>query len=94
MSKVRLGNPLPLPTDEDVSPPTQAEIILLSKKWDANCPPFFVGLLDAQSTTDPNPTARFLYDKRKMQYIHRKTGRVITRKEIKEAFLYYIEKVA
>jgi hypothetical protein len=88
----KLGNPLP--PVKDIAQPSEAEIDALVAKWDANCPPFFVGLMEAQLTTEPNPTAKFLYDKSRMQYIHRATGRVLTRNEINEAWIAYTDKVS
>jgi len=88
------GKPLPAPTDEDVQPPTQAERALLIQRWNENCQPYFVGLLEAQLINEPKPTAKFLYDKRNMTYIHRRTGAKIDREQVKQAFLYYLRKVS
>jgi len=88
----KLGKPLPPVID--VPPPTQDEINIIIAKWNANCPPAYVGLMEAQLITEPNPTAKFLYDKAKMIYIHRKTGAVLTRKEVNEAFLYFSDRMS
>jgi hypothetical protein len=89
---MKLGKPLP-PVKEIIQP-SQEELDKVNARWDAFAPLFYKGLLDAQNITTKNPTARFLYDKRKMRYIHRKTGRVITLHEIRQAYIAYSRKLA
>ena len=88
----KLGKPRP--PVEEIAPPVQSEIDAIVALWNANCPPFYVGLMEAQLATDANPTSRFLYDKRSLKYIHRKTGRVLDQKEINAAFLAFSNKMA
>jgi hypothetical protein len=84
----------PLPPVTDIQPPTIDEMNIIVAKWDANCPPYYKGLMETQPVTMANPTAKFLWDKTTMHYIDRRTGRVLTRKEIKDAFIAYNEKVS
>jgi hypothetical protein len=88
----KLGRPLP--PVEEITPPDKAEIDAIVALWNANCPPFYAGLMEAQLTTDENPKSRFLYDKRTLKYTHRKTGRILDQKEISTAFLAFKNKMA
>lgn len=83
----KLGKPLP--KINEVIPPSQEEEDKAIARWNANCPPFYRGLLEAQSINEPNPTAAFLYDRFNGHYVHRKTGRILTQREIRDAFIVY-----
>lgn len=87
MARIKLGRPLP--PVKDIAPPSEEEIDKYIASWNANCPPYFRGLLESQSANDPGATSRFVYDRTRMRYIHRKTGRVIPQGEINRAFIEY-----
>jgi hypothetical protein len=84
----------PLPPAGDVPPPTEDEINVLVARWNDNCLPYYKGLLEAQDVNTPNPTARFLYDPLRMIYIHRTSGRELTRREVMSAFRVYTERIS
>lgn len=88
---VKLGKPLP--KANEIATPSEEEVNKVIARWNANCPPFYVGLLEAQSINEKNPTARFLYDRAKMQYTHRKSGRVLSASEIRKAFIATSQKL-
>lgn len=83
----------PLPPVEEIAPPSQEELDKVNAEWDANCPSFYRGLLDAQSINTSNPAARFLYDRARMKYIHRASGRVLTEKDLRDAYVAYNRKI-
>lgn len=87
----RLGKPLPKVSE--VVPPSNEELDKVNARWDAFCPPYYRGLLDAQSVNAPNPTAAFLYDRANVRYIHRKTKRVLTNREVLDAYIAYSRKM-
>lgn len=83
----------PLPLSGDIPAPDESELDLINARWDKYCPPYYRGLLDAQSINASNPTSRFVYDRARMRYIHRATGRVLTLSEIRQAYIQYSRKV-
>jgi hypothetical protein len=83
-----------LPPVETIAPPTQQEIDGAVILWDANCPPYYVGLLDADSVTVKDSKKKFLYDKARLVYIVRKTGRELSRREVNQAFVEFNKKVS
>jgi hypothetical protein len=70
----------PLPPVKDVTAPDTQRLDELVALWDANCPPFYKGLLEAGSET-----SRFVYDKSTMTYSIR-GGRKLTRAEVKQVY--------
>lgn len=86
MNRRKLGKPLP--PIEKVSPPAQEAIDLAILKWDAYAPAKYRGLLSARPFGTKDPKARWFYDARRMRYIS-KSGRVVSPKELREAYLAY-----
>lgn len=84
----------PLPPVEEIAPPSQQEQDAVIASWNANCPLFYVGLMEADSIDSKNSKARFLYDKLNLRYVHRKTGRVLTQHEVNRAFIVWTNKVS
>lgn len=78
------GEPLPPVEDADIAPPTKAEISELSVRWDATVPAYYKTMLDAGK-----PKSRFVPGLLPGTFIHRKTGRVINRKEVTKVFLLF-----
>jgi hypothetical protein len=85
------GKPLP-PVEEVTAPDTQRldELIAL---WNANCPKFYVGLLEAG-----RPNSRFLYDKATLTYSIKpygvlQQGRKITRQEVSKVYGETMKKI-
>jgi hypothetical protein len=70
----------PLPEVKEVTPPDTQRLDELIAQWDANCPPFYKGLLIAGSVD-----SRFIYDKATMTYSVR-GGRKLTRAEVKKVY--------
>lgn len=91
MAKVKLGKPLP--PVKDIPAPTEDEINVRVAEWNANCPPFYRGLMETQLLTDPNPTAKFLWDSVNLHYVHRKTGRVLTQREVLDAYIAFNNRI-
>lgn len=83
-----------LPPVKDIAPPSQEEQDKVIALWNANCPPFYIGLMEAAPLGEKNTTARFLYDRVNLQYIHRKTRRVLSKREVGQAFVAWTKKVS
>ena len=90
----RLGRPLPLSPDDVFNVPSKKEVDSAIVRWNANCHPFYVGLLGAEPIEKENGTSRFIFDGSRNLYILRRTGRVIPRREIMQAFSEYLRKLA
>lgn len=91
----KLGKPLPKITDDFIpSPPDKARLDLLINTWNANCPPFYIGILEAGHIKDKKSKSKFAFDPNRGIYILRATGRVITQKELTKAFADYMDKVS
>jgi hypothetical protein len=80
-------NGKPLPPVKDVTPPDTQRLDELIALWDANCPPFYKGLLEAGTAT-----SRFVYDKSTMAYSV-KGGRKLTRAEVKQVYADTMAKI-
>ena len=84
----------PLPPVNDIVPPDESELDLINARWDKFCPPYYKGLLDAQSINAPEITSRFVFDRARMRYIHRATGRVLSLREVRQAYIVYIRNMS
>ena len=81
----------PLPLVEEIAPPSAQELDELTARWNANVDQYYVGLLEAQPLGTPNATSRFLWDRSRLEYIHRTSGRRITRKEYTAVYMRFVE---
>lgn len=89
-----LGVPLPrTDTAQQFQIPSTEEIDALIARWDANCQPYYRGLLRSQPKGTKGATSKFLFDKQTGIYYERKSGRKLTRKEITDAHTSYLRKV-
>jgi len=82
--KRRIGKPLP--PVKDIPAPTEADIALIVANWDAYAPAKYRGMLAAQPVGTKG--ARWFWDPARRRYIS-KSGRVITPKELRAAYLAY-----
>lgn len=89
-----LGKPLPKTPADYIPPlPTQDEVRVDIAHWNANCPPWAVGLLEAEPIENKGGKSKFVFDKTRNTYTVRRTGRVILRGDILKAFQEYQRKV-
>ena len=82
----------PLPEVKDITPPDEQRIDELIAMWNANCPLFYVGLLEAG-----RPNSRFVYDKATLTYSVKpygvlQQGRKLTRAEINKVYIETMRK--
>jgi len=82
--KRKLGKPLP--PVKDIPAPTEAEIDLMIANWDAYAPAKYRGMLAAKPVGTKG--ARWFWDSVRRRYIS-KSGRVVTPKELRSAYLAY-----
>jgi hypothetical protein len=86
---MKLGKPLPPVTE--VKPPTQEEIDNLVRKWDDYCPQKYKGLLAAKALGSEEKS-NFYWDVKNKRYSD-KTGRILSGKEIRQAYLEYLKAI-
>jgi hypothetical protein len=77
----------PLPPVEEVTPPDTQRLDELVAMWNANCPKFYVGLLEAG-----RPNSRFVYDAPTLTY-RVKGGRKLTREEVSKVYGETMKKI-
>lgn len=78
----------PLPPVKDITPPDEQRIDELVAMWNANCPKFYVGLLEAGRSN-----SRFVYDAPTLTYRVQATGRKLTREEINKVYIETMRKI-
>lgn len=86
---MKLGKPLP-PVQE-VKPPTQEEIDSLIRRWDDYAPSKYKGLLAAKDINS-GEKSNFYWNPKTKEYSD-KSGRVLSGKEIRAAFLAYLKAI-
>jgi hypothetical protein len=84
----------PLPPALSIPTPTDEEIRKAIQLWNANCPPGFAGLLEAEPVDKIGAKSRFLYDRETMKYYLRVSGREIPRRQINQAFIFFNNRTA
>lgn len=80
----------PISADWKMPIPTEQQLDRIEALWDMYCPPAFRGLLDADKT----PNSKFTFDKQLRQYRIRKTGKLIPRRMLNDAFIEFSRKRA
>jgi len=86
---MKLGKPLPPVTE--IKPPTPEQIDELVRKWNDYAPPKYKGLLEAKPLGSEEP-ANFYWNPKTKQYSD-KTGRILSGKEIRQAYLEYLKAI-
>lgn len=95
--KKNLGKALPkTPNNYIDPPPSEVEIGELVSNWNQYAPIKYKGLLEAQNLsvlkeTKQKPKGKFVYDGNKNRYIEVTTGRVLSRKEVLNAFEAFVK---
>lgn len=93
MPRKPLGKPLP--RANNIPPaPSEQELDAAVARWNANCPPWAVGLMEAEPIEKKGGMSKFIFDRANRRYIVRKTGKVIPWSEVQKAFAEYQRKVS
>lgn len=91
----RLSNTLPRVRPDTVLPfPSEQELDAAVVRWNANCPKFFIGLLEATSETDKKSKSKFVRSADGLRIYLRRGHKRITRKQINDAYIAYTKKVS
>jgi len=86
---MKLGKPLPPVTE--IKPPTPEQVDELVRKWNDYCPPKYRGLLEAKPLGSDEPSS-FYWNQKTKQYSD-KMGRILSGKEIRQAYLEYLKAI-
>lgn len=91
--------PTTLPAADNIPAPTADELVLLRAQWDKYAPAKYRGLLEVENLStlrDEKRKAkgRFVWDDLARRYISARTGRVLSRQEVREAFLEFSKAMA
>lgn len=93
--KRRPLTPLPVITNQTQLPyPSNQELDAAVARWNAYCPPFFVGLLEADIETDKTSKSKFVRSADGLRIYLRRGMKRIPRREIMRAYIAYSRKAA
>ena len=83
------------PFEGDVPPPTPGEQVALVSMWNRLAPAKYRGLLEAENLSTlqaekRKAKGRFVWDETRRVYIVARTGRQLSRREVRAAFLAFM----
>lgn len=84
----------PIRSDAILPYPSDEELDAAVARWNAYCPKFFVGLLEADSETDKESKSKFVRSADGLRIYLRRGRRLIPRRDIMRAYIAYSKKAA